>query len=85
MWKIISRLFGLYNPVAVDDNAEVLHDKILVLLYRASSLTHFQVTKKMIKEYANLMKNRGYPLDMVEKYNNIVILWNQRYKLWKRG
>lgn len=86
MWEYILRQLGLCDdPIVIDNSADVLHDKIMVLLHRSSSLTHFNITKKMIAEYSDLMKQYDYPLSMVEKYNNLITLWNHRYKLWKRG
>lgn len=85
MWKIILCQLGFCNDLVTEDSSDVLYEKTRLLLYRANSLTHFNIVKEMLKQYETDMRSKGCPLYMVEKYNELVILWNQRFKLWKRG
>ena len=87
MWEIILRRLGLCSePITTNDElSDTLFEKTRLLLYRANSLTHFNITKHMIKQYEQQMRENQCPLHMVEKYNNLITLWNQRYKMWKRG
>ena len=86
MWKIILCQFGFCDDThAKNEKVDVLYNKIKVLLYRSQSLTHFRVVEKLLKQYEIEMYDGGCPLHMVEKYDELVTLWNHRFKLWKRG
>lgn len=86
MWKII--LCRLGNMAYCDnENEEMqrLFEKTRIVLYRSSTLSHLYAAKKLIKNYEDLMHKQKNTLVAVENYNELVKLWNIRYKIWKRG
>ncbi len=68
-----------------DESADRLVEKIKIVLYKANTVEHFYVSKRLIKQYEVLTHNKQYPLTMVSQCVILNKLWERKFKLWKRG
>lgn len=76
-------LFARVEDDKQSEEAQVLYDKIEILLYRPTRFIHLQVAKKLIMDYEKMMKQHHYPDYMVDNYTKLINLWNNRYKVYK--
>lgn len=86
MWKIILRQLGVLQMNTTHDEEIIrLLEKTRIVLNRSTTLTHLQVSKKLLRECEQMIQLHQHPLEFVEQYNELLRLWELRFKLWKRG
>lgn len=86
MWKIILRRLGVLQVNSLyDEDIIRLLEKTRIVLNRSTTLTHLRVSKKLLRECETMLQLHQYPLEFVEQYDELLRLWELRFKIWKRG
>ena len=86
MWKIILHRLGVL-PMSEPHDEDIIRllEKTRIVLNRSTTLTHLKISKKLLRECETALQLRQYPLDLLQQYNELLHLWELRFKLWKRG